>query len=124
MTQLPTRPGKQSESDRSNTNLSEVNARQCSSFGNALLRDYQMHLDPLNTSERTNAGDEDEKEPTSSISSASAQVNDSPLDLGPQSQSLKTSTSLLGQRKGTGATPQKVRLSGAIATISVTQACT
>jgi len=109
MTQLPLRPGNLPGSERSNRDISEPNALQCSSIGKALLRDYQMHLDPLNTSERTNMREEDIKEPMSSISNASTQVNDSPLDLVPPSQSLK-STSFLGQRKGTGPTSQQKML--------------
>ncbi|KAK4692004.1 NAD+ kinase, partial [Lecanoromycetidae sp. Uapishka_2] len=65
-----------------------------------------MHLDPLNTSERTNMREEDVKETLSSISNASTQVNESPTDFAPQPQSLKN-TSFLSQRRGTGPTSQK-----------------
>lgn len=109
MTQMPLRSGERPETGRSDRHEFEVKARQCSSFGDALLRDYQMHLDPLNTSERTSMGEEDTKEPMSSISNASTQVNDSPLEFPIPPQ--KTGTSFLGQRKGTGPPSHKNMLS-------------
>ena len=92
---------------------SETNLKQSPPFGSALLSDYQMHLDPLDTSQRTQSSAEDVKESMSSISNASTQVNNSPLEvLSPASTSgsyvLRTSNSFLNHRKATlssGATP-------------------
>jgi len=50
-----------------------------SSFGDSLLREYAVHLDPLNTNGETHANHGPE-EPSSTISQASTQVDNSPQD--------------------------------------------
>ena len=106
MTQLALKSDIHAAPGNSNGNVTEAKIRHSSPLGSALLRDYQMHLDPLNTSERTQSSADDMKEPMSSMSNASTQVNDSPLDLVPptgtaSSYALRTSTSFLNHRKGT-----------------------
>jgi len=82
----------------------ESNAKHGSPFGNTLLRDYQMGLDPLDTNERRNASNEDVKEPMSSISNGSTQVSESPLEAASSPSttlsysSLQTSRSVSGHR--------------------------
>ena len=93
-------------SDCRNGNVAEISLKQSSPFGSALLRDYHSHLDPLNTSERMQPSAEDLNEPMSSISNASTQVNDSPLEAPSPtcavgSYTLRTSNSFLNHRKGT-----------------------
>ena len=106
MTQLALKSDVHAAPGNSNGNVTEAKIRHSSPLGSALLRDYQMHLDPLNTSERTQSSADDMKEPMSSMSNASTQVNDSPLDLVPptgtaSSYALRTSKSFLHHRKGT-----------------------
>ena len=89
-----------------NRNVAEISPKQSSPFGSALLRDYHTHLDPLNTSERMQPSAEELNEPISSISNASTQVNDSPLEVpsptgAAGSYALRTSNSFVNHRKGT-----------------------
>lgn len=118
MTQLALNSDTHAAPGNSKRNVTEAKVRHASPLGIALLRDYQMHLDPLNTSERTQSSADDMKEPMSSTSNASTQVNDSPLDLVPptgpaSSYALRTSKSFLNHRKRTlssGATPNHTML--------------
>ena len=93
-------------SDGRNGKVAEINLKQSSPFDSALLRDYHTHLDPLNTSERMQPSAEDLDEPMSSISTASTEVNDSPLEVPSPtgvagSYGLRTSNSFLNHRKAT-----------------------
>lgn len=80
--------------------------QDCSSIGNALLRDYAVHLDPLNTN--SNAGlhrEDDLKDGTDTLSSAST-LHGSPLDLPLSSTSkltfpLRAPRSFISHRTGT-----------------------
>lgn len=98
--------------------MTDARIRYSSTLGSALLRDYQMHLDPLNTSERIQPNADDMKEPMSSTSNASTQVNDSPLDLvqptgTASAYALRNPQSFLSHRKGTlsnSATPNHTML--------------
>ena len=79
--------------------------KNCSSIGNALLREYAVHLDPLNTNGNVSLRREDEiKDGLETLSSAST-LNDSPLDLPLPSPSksllpLRTPKSFLSHRSG------------------------
>ncbi|KAL2053976.1 hypothetical protein ABVK25_005905 [Lepraria finkii] len=118
MTQLALNSDIHAARGNSKRNVTEAKVRHASPLGIALLRDYQMHLDPLNTSERTQSSADDMKEPMSSTSNASTQINESPLDLVPptataSSYALRTSKSFLNHRKRTlssGATPNHTML--------------
>ena len=106
MTHGPLKSDLHDMSDEINRKVAETSLKQSSPFGSALLRDYHTHLDPLNTSERMQPSTEDKKEPMSSISNASTQVNDSPLEApsptgAAGSCPLRTSNSFLNHRKGT-----------------------
>ncbi len=79
--------------------------RRLSSMGSALLRDYTIHLDPLNTNGASHV-DEELKEAMMTFSSASTQVDNSPQEMAAPSPSspafpLKASTGFLGHRKST-----------------------
>ena len=52
----------------------------CSTLGTTLLRDYQSHLDPLNTADRRRMSQEDITEPPNSLTIPSAQIGQPPLD--------------------------------------------
>ena len=106
MTPGPLKSDLHDMSEGCNGNVAETTLKQSSLFGSALLRDYHTHLDPLNTSERMQPNAEYLNEPTSSISNASTQVNDSPLEASSPtgaagSYTLRTSNSFLNHRKGT-----------------------
>ncbi|MCJ1272350.1 NAD(+) kinase [Puttea exsequens] len=96
MTQLPSRPSEKANDGK----VLLAKAPQHSPFGTALLRDYQMHLDPLNTSEREhmNTKEYKSKEPISSISDASTQVNESPVEGVSPAQVAHTPRSFFNQR--------------------------
>lgn len=80
---------------------SKPKSRPGSVFGSTLLRDYQLHLDPLNTDDRRHINEEDIGEPLDSLSNASTQISHSPLDLGTSpSHPLYTSWASMNQRKG------------------------
>ncbi len=92
---------------------SEAKSRQRSTFGSTLLRDYQSHLDPLNTDDRRRINEEDSTEPLGIQSNALGnQPNDpthlgrSPLDLvvplaTSPSHPLQSSWTSMNQRKAT-----------------------
>ena len=91
------------EPPRSRTMAAEP--RRLSSMGSALLRDYTIHLDPLNTNGASHV-DEEFKEAMMTFSSASTQVNNSPQEMAAPSPSspafpLKAPKGLLGHRKST-----------------------
>jgi len=82
-----------------------VEPRRLSSMGSALLRDYTIHLDPLNTNGASHV-DEELKEAMMTFSSASTQVNNSPQEMVvslPSSPAFphKVPTAFLGHRKNT-----------------------
>ena len=118
MTQLALKPDIHPAPGDSDGHVTDARIRYSSSLGSALLRDYQMHLDPLNTSERIQPNADDMKEPMSSISNTSTQVNDSPLDLvqptgTASAYALRNPQSFLSHRKGTlsnSATPNHTML--------------
>ena len=97
---------------------SKAKSRPCSTFGSTLLRDYQLHLDPLNTDDGRRISEEDTGEPLNSLPDASAQITHSPLDLAPPlasspSHPLHASWASINQRKGTlpsGPTPNQKML--------------
>ncbi|KAF6231232.1 hypothetical protein HO173_010564 [Letharia columbiana] len=117
MTQMSSRA-----SDRSSGSPGEGTCKAksppCSTFGSTLLRDYQLHLDPLNTDDRRCVSQEDITEPLSSLSNASTHISDSPLDLAvpmgtSPSHPLHASWASMNQRKGTfpsGLTPDQTML--------------
>ncbi len=73
-----------------------------SSIGDTLLREYAVHLDPLNTNGETH-GIYGAEEPASTISQASTQVDSSPQDYAtslPPSPQLPLPRSFLNHRKG------------------------
>ena len=79
--------------------------RRLSSMGSALLRDYAIHLDPLNTNGASHV-DEELREAMMTFSSAPTQVNNSPQERATSSPSspafpLKAQTGFLGHRKST-----------------------
>lgn len=93
-------------SDSSGEVASKAEPRPGPTFGSTLLRDYQLHLDPLNTVDRGDMSEEDIGEPLNSLSTASTQTSHSPLDLaGPPdpspSRPLHASWTSMNQRKGT-----------------------
>ena len=93
-------------SDGRNEKVAEISLQQSSQFGSALFRDYHTHLDPLNTSERMQPSAEDLNEPMSTISNASTQISDSPLEAHSPTAvagfyTLRTSNSFLNHRKAT-----------------------
>ena len=117
MTQLPlTAPDKPSDSPGDVT--SKAKSQPCSTFGSTLLRDYQLHLDPLNNDDRRRTSEEDIGEPLNSLSNPSIEIGDSPLDpVVPLSTSpshpLHASWASISQRKGTfppGSIPNQTML--------------
>lgn len=79
--------------------------RRLSSMSSALLRDYTIHLDPLNTNGASHV-DEELKEAMTTFSSAPTQVNNSPQEMAVSSPSSpafphKAPTGLLGHRENT-----------------------
>lgn len=79
--------------------------RRLSSMGSALLRDYTIHLDPLNTNGASHV-DEELKEAMMTFSSATTKVNNSRQEMAASSPSspafpVKASTGFLGHRKST-----------------------
>lgn len=79
--------------------------RRLSSMGSALLRDYTIHLDPLNTNGASHV-DEELKEAMMTFSSAPTQVNNSPEEMAVSSPSSpafphRAPTRLLGHRENT-----------------------
>ena len=85
--------------------MSESTREGCSHFGSALLRDYQMSLDPSNTNEIAHISQR-HWEPKSTTSTVPTEVTDSPVDI-PTSLSasyphpFQRSRLCLGQRQGT-----------------------
>ena len=84
----------------------KARSRPCSTFGTTLLRDYQSHLDPLNTDDRRRIGEEDITESLNSQSKPSTDISHSPLDLAvplatSPSHSIHASWASINQRKGT-----------------------
>ena len=78
--------------------------RSCSTFG-TLLRDYQSHIDPLNTNDRRRMSDEDTAKAVDSQSQLSPHINPSSLDPSiplatSPSYSLHTLRTSMNQRKG------------------------
>jgi len=84
----------------------ESNSRHGLPIGSALLHDYQMEINPLNTNERNQVHNEEMMEPISTISDASSQVSKSSLEAtsSPSTaalcSSLQAPRSLPGHRKG------------------------
>ena len=79
--------------------------RRLSAMGSALLRDYTIHLDPLNTNGASHV-DEELEEAMTTFSSATTEVNNSPQGMAASSPSssagpVKASTGFLGHRKNT-----------------------
>ena len=104
MTQLPI-----AASDGSSNSPGEVTSkpksRPCSTFGSTLLRDYQLHLDPLNTDDRRHVNEEDAREPLDCLPTASTETDPPPLDLAvplatSPSNPLPASWVSMNQRKG------------------------
>ena len=96
-------------SDRSSDSPDEVSSkpksRPCSTFGSTLLRDYQLHLDPLNTDDRRHINEEDIRDPLDCLPSAPIETGPSPPDhtvpLGTSpSNPLHASWVSMNQRKG------------------------
>ena len=78
--------------------------RSCSTFG-TLLRDYQSHIDPLNTNDRRRMSGEDTAKAADSQSQLSPHINPSSLDPSiplatSPSYSLHTLRTSMNQRKG------------------------
>lgn len=98
------------------TQAAEIEAmKKCSSLGDALLRDYATHLDPLNTNSASYMNEE-VKDLAASFSNASTQVDNSPQDLTAQHPSSspllagRASNPFLSHRKGalsTDSTPRQ-----------------
>lgn len=117
MTQLPLRASDRS-SDSPGELTSKAKSPPCSTFGSTLLRDYQLHLDPLNTVDRRRMSEEDIQEPQDSLSNATTEIDHPPLDLvvpGGTSPShpLSASWASRNQRKGTlppGSIPNQTML--------------
>ena len=84
MPDSPIKPhGKPEQSSEDNT---ERRDQTCNSFGNALLRDYAMHLDPSNTDRRANMSEGEGRELTKSQANEGlSQPSNPPLDI-PSSQ--------------------------------------
>ena len=98
-----------SSSDRSTDPLGDVTikakSRPCSTF-DTLLRDYQSHLNPLDTEDRRRISEESITESSNSQSSASTHIRNPSLDLAvplatSPSSPLHTSWASMNQRKGT-----------------------
>lgn len=92
-------------SDSPSDITSTVKSRPCSTFG-TLLRDYQSHLDPLNTNDRRHVSEEDVADALNGQSNTSTHVSHSALDSAvplatSPSNSLHTSWTSVNQRKGT-----------------------
>ena len=84
---------------------SKAKSQPCSTFG-TLLRDYQSHLDPLDTEDRRRIGEESITESLYSQSNASTHIRNPSLDLAvplatSPSSPLHTSWASMNQRKGT-----------------------
>lgn len=103
MTQLPS-----SASDKSLLSPGDITSKAesplCSTFGSTLLRDYQLHLDPLNTDDRRRVSGEDIAESLDSLSKAPTEISPPPLDLPapigiPPSHPLYASWASINQRK-------------------------
>ena len=104
MTQFPL-----TTSDGSSNSPGEVTSKPksqpCSTFGSTLLRDYQLHLDPLNTDDRRHMNEEDVHQLLDCLPSASTETDPPPLDLAvplatPPSNPLPASWVSMNQRKG------------------------
>ena len=59
----------------------EAKLPPCSTLGTTLLRDYQLHLDPLNTDDRRRMSQEDVTEPLDGLTNQSTQIGQSPIEL-------------------------------------------
>lgn len=104
MTKLPSRA-----SDGSSNSPGEVTSKPksqpCSTFGSTLLRDYQLHLDPLNNDDRRHTNEEGLPEPLDPLPNASTETAFCPLDLAvplgtSPSNPLHSSWVSMNQRKG------------------------
>ncbi|CAF9927046.1 MAG: NAD(+) kinase [Alectoria fallacina] len=117
MTQLPSKASDTS-SDLPGEVTSKAKIRPPSTFVSTLLRDYQLHLDPLNTDDRRRTNEEDITEPLDTLPNASTQIADSPLDLGvplatSPSHPTHSSWASMNQRKGalpSGSMPNQTML--------------
>ena len=88
-----------------------------STFGSTLLRDYQLHLDPLNTDDRRRISEEDIRDPLNSLPNPSTETAHPPLDLAvplgtSPSNPPYASWASMNQRKGTlpGSVPKQTML--------------
>ena len=105
MTKLPLRAS-DTASDSPGEVTSLAKSLPCSTFGSTLLRDYQLHLDPLNTDDRRRISEEDFREPLDSLSNISTETGHPPLDLAvpldtSPSNPLHASWASMNQLKGT-----------------------
>ncbi len=96
---------------------SDSKSLPCSTFGSTLLRDYQLHLDPLNTDDRRRISEEDIRDPLDSLPNTSTETAHPPLDLAvplgaSPSNPLYASWASMNQRKGTlpGSVPKQTML--------------
>ena len=88
-----------------NGDVAEEKTRRGAPFGAALLRDYQMNLDPSNPiGGRSRSNEEDEQDSRSNIANVAAQTSDIPLGLAPSPNTspssphpLQSHKSFLGQ---------------------------
>ena len=80
-TQSPTRSDK--DMKLPSGDAVEEEKQKCSPFGSALLRDYQMNLDPSNTDERRNVNEEDRKDLMASIPFSTSQGQEATLNNAP-----------------------------------------
>ena len=103
MTQLPLRTIE--DSGHSVDEPAKAHARPCSSIS-ALLRDYQVHLDPLNTTDGAYIDRDEHSQSIGRLPNASFQASELPQEIPSSSPlspppSLQPSHSFLSQRKGT-----------------------
>jgi len=102
MTQLPVRSG--SDLKRPNGDAPEEKKPKCSPFGSALLRDYQMNLDPSNINERSHLNEEDARGLVNGRLNTVSQASDSPASAvsspstSPSTPYPQPSKAFLGQR--------------------------
>lgn len=102
--ELPLRASDRS-SDSPGKVTSKAKSRPCSAIGSTLLRDYQLHLDPLNTDDMRRISEEDTSEPLNSLPNPSTQISDSLLDVAvplgtSPSHPLHPAWASMNQRKG------------------------
>ena len=73
-------------------NAVEEKKHNCSPFGSALLRDYQMNLDPSNTDERRIINDEDRKDVVDGVPHLISQIHEAALNNAPAHTSSPLNT--------------------------------